>query len=54
MTIKCGFLEIYNEQILDLLNPQNSSLRVRETMGGTIYVQARAQMRPTARAATVA
>lgn len=28
-TCKCSFLEIYNEQILDLLNPDSVNLQVR-------------------------
>ena len=35
---KCSFLEIYNEQIRDLLNPTQTNLQVRESPQRGIYV----------------
>ncbi|KAG6763159.1 hypothetical protein POTOM_033695 [Populus tomentosa] len=37
-TCKCSFLEIYNEQILDLLDPSSSNLQIREDVKKGIYV----------------
>jgi len=44
-TIKCSFLEIYNEELIDLLdsriekgNPQKKEINVREEKNGTISV----------------
>ncbi len=39
VTITCSFLEIYREQIRDLLAPKNIGLKVRETPNGDVYVQ---------------
>ncbi|KAL8170416.1 hypothetical protein V2J09_022220 [Rumex salicifolius] len=36
---KCSFLEIYNEQITDLLNPSATNLLLREDMRKGIYVE---------------
>ncbi|KAK7291739.1 hypothetical protein RIF29_07120 [Crotalaria pallida] len=36
---KCSFLEIYNEQITDLLEPSSTSLQLREDMKKGIYVE---------------
>ncbi|KAH9610512.1 hypothetical protein KSS87_011418 [Heliosperma pusillum] len=38
-TCKCSFLEIYNEHILDLLNPSSSNLQIREDLKKGIYVE---------------
>ncbi|XP_021892636.1 kinesin-like protein KIN-12E [Carica papaya] len=38
-TCKCSFLEIYNEQILDLLDPSSSNLQLREDMKKGVYVE---------------
>lgn len=38
-TCKCSFLEIYNEQILDLLNPNAINLQVREDVKKGIHVE---------------
>ncbi|XP_078437398.1 kinesin-like protein KIN-12G [Wolffia australiana] len=38
-TCKCSFLEIYNEQILDLLDPSSSNLQIREDLKKGIYVE---------------
>ncbi|CAA0824348.1 P-loop containing nucleoside triphosphate hydrolases superfamily protein [Striga hermonthica] len=38
-TCKCSFLEIYNEQILDLLDPSSSNLQIREDNKKGIYVE---------------
>lgn len=35
---KCSFLEIYNEQILDLLDPSSNNLQVWVTYFWKIYV----------------
>ncbi|KAL4578559.1 hypothetical protein LXL04_014683 [Taraxacum kok-saghyz] len=37
-TCKCSFLEIYNEQILDLLDPSSSNLQIREDTKKGVYV----------------
>ncbi|CAA6667488.1 unnamed protein product [Spirodela intermedia] len=36
---KCSFLEIYNEQITDLLDPSSSNLLLREDVNKGIYVE---------------
>ncbi|XP_065867590.1 kinesin-like protein KIN-12E isoform X2 [Euphorbia lathyris] len=36
---KCSFLEIYNEQILDLLDPSSNNLQIREDAKKGIYVE---------------
>lgn len=36
---KCSFLEIYNEQILDLLDPSTTNLQIREDTKKGIYVE---------------
>eukprot|EP00698_Gefionella_okellyi_P005550 TRINITY_DN15058_c0_g1_i1.p1 TRINITY_DN15058_c0_g1~~TRINITY_DN15058_c0_g1_i1.p1 ORF type:complete len:1261 (-),score=433.54 TRINITY_DN15058_c0_g1_i1:71-3853(-) len=38
-TIKCSFLEIYREQVRDLLNPKNSNMRVRESPTRGVWVE---------------
>ncbi|XP_021715629.1 kinesin-like protein KIN-12E isoform X2 [Chenopodium quinoa] len=38
-TCKCSFLEIYNELILDLLNPSSTNLQIREDMKKGIHVE---------------
>ncbi|XP_010263116.1 PREDICTED: kinesin-like protein KIN-12E [Nelumbo nucifera] len=38
-TCKCSFLEIYNEQILDLLDPTSLNLQIREDAKKGIYVE---------------
>ncbi|CAD6214535.1 unnamed protein product [Miscanthus lutarioriparius] len=38
-TCKCSFLEIYNEQILDLLNPNSLNLQIREDARKGIHVE---------------
>ncbi|KAK6138175.1 hypothetical protein DH2020_028111 [Rehmannia glutinosa] len=38
-TCKCSFLEIYNEQILDLLDPSSVNLQIREDTKKGIYVE---------------
>ncbi|WJX90794.1 hypothetical protein P8452_72654 [Trifolium repens] len=37
-TCKCSFLEIYNEQITDLLEPSSTNLQLREDMKKGVYV----------------
>jgi len=37
--VKCSFLEIYNEQIIDLLNPSTKGLQVREDLKKGVYVE---------------
>ena len=37
--IKCSYLEIYNEQIMDLLEPLSFNLHVREDMKKGVYVE---------------
>jgi kinesin family protein 5 len=39
VTIKCSFLEIYKENIRDLLQPKNVGLKIREMPSGEVYVQ---------------
>ncbi|KAF8089454.1 hypothetical protein N665_0505s0004 [Sinapis alba] len=36
---KCSFLEIYNEQITDLLEPSSTNLQLREDLGNGVYVE---------------
>ncbi|KAJ0264303.1 Kinesin-like protein KIN-12C [Hirschfeldia incana] len=36
---KCSFLEIYNEQITDLLEPSSTNLQLREDYGKGVYVE---------------
>ncbi|XP_018491783.1 kinesin-like protein KIN-12C isoform X2 [Raphanus sativus] len=36
---KCSFLEIYNEQITDLLEPSSTNLQLREDFGKGVYVE---------------
>ncbi|XP_077245216.1 P-loop containing nucleoside triphosphate hydrolases superfamily protein [Tasmannia lanceolata] len=38
-TCKCSFLEIYNEQILDLLDPSSMNLQIREDAKKGVYVE---------------
>ncbi|KAG4198306.1 hypothetical protein ERO13_A05G077400v2 [Gossypium hirsutum] len=38
-TCKCSFLEIYNEQILDLLDPSSTNLQIREDMKKGVHVE---------------
>ncbi|KAI3461227.1 hypothetical protein Pfo_017890 [Paulownia fortunei] len=38
-TCRCSFLEIYNEQILDLLDPSSVNLQIREDAKKGIYVE---------------
>mmetsp|Transcript_39415 Transcript_39415/g.66074 ORF Transcript_39415/g.66074 Transcript_39415/m.66074 type:complete len:870 (+) Transcript_39415:176-2785(+) len=37
--VEVSYVEIYLEQIKDLLHPANSNLRIRETSAGGIYIQ---------------
>jgi kinesin family protein 5 len=37
-TVKCSFLEIYNEKIQDLLDPRKNNLMVKEEKGKGIWV----------------
>ena len=37
--IRCSFLEIYNEQIIDLLNKTNTNLQLREDTRKGVYVE---------------
>ena len=37
--IRCSFLEIYNEQIIDLLNKNNNNLQLREDTRKGVYVE---------------
>lgn len=36
---KCSFLEIYNEQIMDLLDPSSTNLSLREDVKNGVYVE---------------
>ncbi|WOH15809.1 hypothetical protein DCAR_0935355 [Daucus carota subsp. sativus] len=36
---KCSFLEIYNEQITDLLDPSSTNLQLREDLKNGVYVE---------------
>ncbi|EAR98391.2 kinesin motor catalytic domain protein (macronuclear) [Tetrahymena thermophila SB210] len=37
--VKCSYLEIYNEQIMDLLSPSGSTLLVREDQKKGVYIE---------------
>jgi len=37
--MKCSFLEIYNEQIMDLLEPTSINLNLREDIKKGVYVE---------------
>ena len=37
--IRCSFLEIYNETIIDLLNKGNTNLQLREDTRKGVYVE---------------
>ena len=37
--VKCSFLEIYNEQIMDLLEPSSVNLNIREDINKGVYVE---------------
>ena len=37
--IRCSYLEIYNEQILDLLEPSSVNLHIREDIKKGVYVE---------------
>lgn len=37
-SLKCSFIEIYKENIRDLLKPQNTSLKVRETPTRGVWI----------------
>lgn len=37
--IKCSYLEIYNEQIMDLLEPSSVNLHIREDIKKGVYVE---------------
>ena len=37
--IKCSYLEIYNEHIMDLLEPSSINLNVREDIKKGVYVE---------------
>ncbi|CAL5413959.1 unnamed protein product [Camellia sinensis] len=36
---RCSFLEIYNEQIIDLLDPSQRNLQIREDVNSGVYVE---------------
>ncbi|XP_073047561.1 kinesin-like protein KIN-12A [Primulina eburnea] len=36
---RCSFLEIYNEQITDLLDPSQKNLQIREDVNSGVYVE---------------
>ena len=38
-SIKCSFLEIYNEKIRDLLDPERADLRIHQSPSKGIYVE---------------
>eukprot|EP01119_Soliformovum_irregulare_P010103 TRINITY_DN246_c0_g3_i1.p1 TRINITY_DN246_c0_g3~~TRINITY_DN246_c0_g3_i1.p1 ORF type:complete len:1281 (+),score=503.97 TRINITY_DN246_c0_g3_i1:73-3915(+) len=38
-TVKCSFLEIYNENLRDLLNPKGQPLKIRENKDGSIWIE---------------
>ncbi|KAI3924459.1 hypothetical protein MKW98_032660 [Papaver atlanticum] len=46
-TCKCSFLEIYNEQILDLLDPSSANLQIREDSKKGVYVENLKEMEVT-------
>lgn len=37
--VKCSYFEIYNEQIMDLLNPTAGNLQVREDLKAGVYIE---------------
>jgi hypothetical protein len=37
--VKCSYFEIYNEHIMDLLNPENGNLLIRENIKKGVYVE---------------
>lgn len=37
--IRCSYLEIYNEQIMDLLDPSQINLHIREDIKKGVYVE---------------
>ena len=37
--IKCSYLEIYNEHIMDLLSEEKDNLQVREDINKGVYVE---------------
>lgn len=37
--IRCSYLEIYNEQIMDLLDPNSINLHIREDIKKGVYVE---------------
>ena len=37
--IRCSYLEIYNEQIMDLLEPNSINLHIREDIKKGVYVE---------------
>ncbi len=37
--LRCSFLEIYNEVLTDLLNPESTHLQIREDVKLGIYVE---------------
>ena len=37
--VKCSYLEIYNEQIMDLLEPSQVNLQVREDINKGVYIE---------------
>jgi hypothetical protein len=37
--VKVSFLEIYNETIIDLLNPKEANIEIREHYSKGIYIQ---------------
>lgn len=37
--IRCSYLEIYNEQIMDLLEPTSVNLHIREDIKKGVYVE---------------
>jgi len=41
--IKCSFVEIYQENVRDLLNPTGKKLRIREKQDGSTYIEGAAE-----------
>ena len=37
--VRCSYLEIYNEQIMDLLEPTSINLHIREDIKKGVYVE---------------
>jgi kinesin family protein 15 len=37
--LRCSFLEIYNEVLTDLLNPESTHLQIREDVKHGVYVE---------------